>query len=488
MRLGLFRVISLILCLLIAQNKEFSILVANDMHTLGPSLEDQSCPNPNNKESCLVHPYKYGKINLNPPLSLVSLMFTHMQKQLESPDILVLLGDFPAHPYAQDPNSQYKPEIFAELKNVINLVTEQAKIHFPNTAFLPVLGNNDFKYNYQVPKYDEKAEYYEFLYRIWFEEHEPNKKWKNLENIKNTFLTGGFYKVDLENNLRVIVLNTMYYAKSNKEARDPKTTLMQLKWFERRMQEAQENNMQVVLIYHVFPGYCYTKPMVYNFKESYSRFFERILREYRRNILITISGHTHVTSFRFHSMAKKIKVPGEPKRFAFYGNTFISPAISPVYKNNPGYSTFYLEKNENYTTKDLVYTHFDLYKYNQVEELSNFETKIDPFDYFFNYSFTQTYGVQDLSVVSVKKALQKVRQNLKLFKRHIMWSLGIKNPEFFEKAANITVARFGLLQSQEGGYEKWIVKKEEKCKYFCAMREILEINFDKCIKKCGNKK
>jgi len=466
--------------------ENFTILVANDMHTLSPSFEDQTCPNLNNKESCLPS-YKYGKISLNPPMSLVSLMFSHMKQQLESPDLLILLGDYPAHPYAQCHTMKYDHATYLELKNIINLVAEHAKINYPNTVFLPVLGNNDLKFNYQVPRYDEKAEFYEFLFKIWFEEHEPNRNLKNFDEIKRTFLSGGFYKVDMENNLRVIVLNTMYFARTNNEIRDPKTTILQLKWFARRMQEAKENNMQVVLIYHIFPGYCYTKTLYYNFKENYSKFFEKILREYRKNILIAISGHTHVTSFRFHSNPKKIKGgENEKKRFSFYGNTFISPAISPVYKNNPGYSTFYLEKNGNFIAKDLVYTHFDLYKYNNIEELTNFETNPDPHEFFFNYSFTQTYGVDDLSVRSVKKALQKVRKSLKMFKEHIMLTYGVQDPAFYEKAASLSIERFGLLKSKEGGFGNWVVDKKEKCRYFCVMREILEIKFDKCLKKCEN--
>lgn len=471
-------------------SQNFTILVANDMHSLD---QFETCSVPSQAQDKFSYPYvyKYGRIGQNPPLSLINMLFSQMHQQNSSPDILLLLGDYPAHSYAQDPAKAYSKSTYSQLKSIIQQVTNEAKTYYPSTIMLPVLGNNDFKFNYQVPKTTEKHDYYQFLFRIWFEEHEPNRNLDSYSEIKETFLAGGFYKLDYDSNLRIIVLNTMYYARSNKELIDPKTAVVQLKWFQRQMIEAKEKNMQVILIYHVFPGYCYgVKKLVYNFKEVYTKFFEKMLRVYRKNILMSISAHTHISSFRAHKFQKKSLEKTNPKlkRFGYFGNTFISPSMSPVYRNNPGYSTFYLEKNNNYTARDMLYTHFDLYNYNKWEELSKFEQNIKPDYYFFNYSFTNTYGVHDLSPKSVRKAIKKAKTSLINFREHLMWTFGIKDSETFEKLAKDLIIRVGLIKDKNTVKKSWKFDKVEKCKYFCVMKEILETRFDVCVKKCNDKK
>ena len=131
------------------------------------------------------------------------------------------------------------------MRNTINNVANEFKTHFPSTIILPVFGNNDFKYNYQVPKFTEKKEYYKFLFNTFFETHDENYQLPDLDEIRKTFLNGGYYKIDFEGNLRVIVLNTLYYLTTNQENRDPKAAAAQIKWFEQKMKEAKENNMQI---------------------------------------------------------------------------------------------------------------------------------------------------------------------------------------------------------------------------------------------------
>ena len=481
-------------CHVLTYSNQFTILVANDMHAYNFYYTEPQCSTQQNTDKCSktkssdnIQTYKYGSPGKNPPMSLVNLMFTQMNKQLKNPDILLLLGDFPAHPYAQDLNKPYEDSIYDQLKLSIKLVTKEAKTAYPSTIILPVLGNNDFKYNYQVPKSAEKEEYYNFLFKLWFEDHKVNSLLPQFDQIRKTFLIGGFYKLDFPDNLRVIVLNTMYYALANKENNDPAATFHQLKWFKFQLKQAKENGLQVVLIYHVFPGYCYGNPLTYNFKETYSKFFEKILREYRKSIIMIISSHTHVTSFRARRFLKRTRKGQDKtiKRYGFYANTLISPAITPVYKNNPGFSTFFLDrKTTNYTINDMLYTHFNLYKYNKAERDSEFSKEIDPFPYFFNYSFTKTYRVKDLTANSILGALDLIESNTNLFKEHLMLTLGFNDTDLFETAANNSIVRFGLVHSNDKTWSKWKINDREMCKYFCVMKEIKENNFEICINRC----
>ena len=80
--------------------------------------------------------------------------------------------------------------------------------------------------------------------------------------------------------------------------------------------------------------------------------------------------------------------------------------------------------------------------------------------------------------MSIKKKILK-------FKEHLMGSMGIREQEFFEKVLGNTFGKFGLVKEKNREVKKaWKVKKEEKCKYFCVMKEILEVAFDNCVRKC----
>lgn len=471
----------------------FTILVANDMHTLETPPSETFCSQEANIKQCseiyYSYPYKYGNITKNPPISLTRLLLDHMQQNTPKPDVFILLGDLPAHQYAHDFEKANKTNFnkiaYEKLRDMMTTVTNEVVHHYPATIILPVFGNNDFKYNYQVPKFNEKIPFYKYLFRMWFENHDANSRLDGFEDIRTTFMDGGYYKIDFSESLRFIVLNTMYYARANIENRDPKTAKTQLDWFRLQLKEAKEKNIQIVLIYHIFPGYCYGKQLTYNFKPVYSDYFNLLLKKYRKNIVLVITGHTHVTSFRAAYFLKGIIKRNGQQEKGYYGNTFISPAISPVYKNNPGYSTFYLDPHGNkIVPKELIYTHFDLYKYNQQEEFSNFEVPLEEKSFFFNYSFTKTYDVEDLSAKSVKKALNKIERNMTFYKEHLMWTLGVKEKQFFEKAASLSIGRFGLVKEYGLEWSDWLVNLREKCKYFCVMREIKETDFELCTKNC----
>lgn len=80
---------------------------------------------------------------------------------------------------------------------------------------LPTIGNNDVEYYYQVPTIDRKEIFYGTLFDIYFTEVPANAAYPRLDDIKTTFLKGGYYRYDLSDTLSVISLNTLYFTKKN---------------------------------------------------------------------------------------------------------------------------------------------------------------------------------------------------------------------------------------------------------------------------------
>ena len=68
-------------------------------------------------------------------------------------------------------------------------------------------GNNDCEYHYSAPLQSDKTEFYEFMFDLWFEKHTGNKKYK--AEAEKTFKKGGYYKVDLGQDLSLLSVNTL---------------------------------------------------------------------------------------------------------------------------------------------------------------------------------------------------------------------------------------------------------------------------------------
>ncbi len=80
-----------------------------------------------------------------------------------------------------------------------NFSTLVAK-YFPNTLFLPTFGNNDFKFHYQTPSPDYQKEFFSKLFDLWFTNNPTNKALLDLNLIKQTFMMGGYYRINLPQN------------------------------------------------------------------------------------------------------------------------------------------------------------------------------------------------------------------------------------------------------------------------------------------------
>lgn len=66
-----------------------------------------------------------------------------------------------------------------------------------------------------APYTNDKDEYYNYLFNLWFNKNTFNGKHLDTNAIKKTFLNGGYYRVDLSDTVSVLALNSLYYNSKN---------------------------------------------------------------------------------------------------------------------------------------------------------------------------------------------------------------------------------------------------------------------------------
>lgn len=85
-----------------------------------------------------------------------------------------------------------------------------------------------------------------------------------------------------------------------------------------------------------------------------------MLRRYRDQIIIEVTGHDHLADFRTHSVHEEydsesncMQKYSDDEDSHFFLGKMISPSITPGSDTQPGYTTFTLEDNQ---IKDVVMT------------------------------------------------------------------------------------------------------------------------------------
>jgi hypothetical protein len=94
---------------------------------------------------------------------------------------------------------------------------ESVQSHFPGVPIIPTIGNNDGLNHYQAPSQDRKALFYGDLFDIWFANVTANAKKPQFEEIKSTFMNGGYYRYDLSEDVSVLSLNSILMNTKNSQ-------------------------------------------------------------------------------------------------------------------------------------------------------------------------------------------------------------------------------------------------------------------------------
>lgn len=171
-----------------------------------------------------------GKLGCDPPLQLLE-SFLQQIKDTEGQDLdfILIPGDIVAHGVPLEPKDPSAGD-YNLLKETITTVSLTFAKYFPNTLIVPTLGNNDPKYHYEGLDLADKDEYFSFLYNAWFNLLPFNSGLKNLSEIKNTMMNGGYYRVDIDSKLTILAINTLYFNTKNDATNQGTEAQDQLDW------------------------------------------------------------------------------------------------------------------------------------------------------------------------------------------------------------------------------------------------------------------
>lgn len=285
------------------------------------------------------HPQLYGQAGCDSPsLLLDSVLFAAARAFDPPPELLIMLGDHMAHRLKQHPGT---------LGVVFPNVTARIAQAFPSVrrACVVALGNTDVYPDYSI-HYTEPA---------YFAPHARAiaAHCDLTDAAVETLRTRGFYAVgptDVEGRgggPRIVVLNTGVY--STDPAGPPLNTTLhpdphaQFAWLERELAAAAAAGSKVLIVGHIPPTLdsYYREPL---WQEYYAATFWALLHRYPSAVGGLLFGHIHTTQFRVWG-AGTAALDGAPPLFTL-------PAVSPLFGNNPSFSSLTLDESDGYRMTD----------------------------------------------------------------------------------------------------------------------------------------
>lgn len=364
---------------------------------------------------------------------------TEMKSVNGNPDFITINGDFLAHSFESnfyqhaDTTGKGEKANRAALHDftikTMDYIVNSIEASFPGATLFPTLGNNDsFCGDYEISINGS------FLSRtapIW-EKHLGQLI--NKDSFNTSYKAGGYFVANSPVNpkhkiisLNTVMLSINYMLKENfcGEVIDPMKNRANAKaqfiWLENQLKAAKHNGETVWLMYHIPPGQnAYTSYKALNpndcsssqpanyYGGNYNETYLDIINRYQSVIAAQLGGHTHMDNF--------IVINGDKTPESF---VHISPAISPVYWNNPGFLEYSYDKS-NAVLKD-----YTVYGFNDVETATTPNWKPE-------YTFSSTYNQTELTPQSLKAVYKSFETDMVARQRYIDYYV-------VEDSANISI-------------------------------------------------
>ena len=245
-----------------------------------------------------------------------------------------LLGhDFPQNFQLYSPDkSEAAYQSFAT--KTMQFIASQVRAAAPAIPIFPVLGN-----------IDSDCGDYEITPAGWFMTMFA-KAWRQ------PFSSKGNYDVAAPlPHTRIIGLNSIYLSVNYDNAcgdDDADYGSQTLTWLRGRLEAAKAKHDRVWLLYHIPPGInVYTTTSggsacpapVLMWKSRYTKRFNALMKRYASTVVTSLAGHTHMDDFR---LIDKLYI-------------HITPAVSPMFSNNPAYESIEFSPASGAITDYTVY-------------------------------------------------------------------------------------------------------------------------------------
>jgi hypothetical protein len=310
-------------------------------------------------------------------------------------DYIVFTGDMLRHDFPRD-DTQEK----ALARNAAAFVVRELTRRFSVPVFV-ALGNNDSdNCDYGIKPGDSNTPN-EFLGAV----ADEMVVLKGNSQADSDFRKGGYYILPHPTvaNQDIIVLNSVFWSKSYLTyCGGPYTDapgMAEMSWLDDKLSHAAQNHHGVTLVMHIPPGvdsyssqpgserslfWCDQLQKSCADPAGFNAMFAAKIAKYSPVIPIAFAGHTHMDDFR--SFADVPSVPWH-----------IGLAVSPVFGNNPGFSTF------SYDPKTAAIT--DITTFTAVPGSPTFKP-----EYGFNDAY-QVNGVTSANLDAINSSLRTCKTN-----------------------------------------------------------------------------
>lgn len=186
-------------------------------------------------------------------------------------------------------------EHYATLKKTHATVQQFFTQAFPNTPVIYNMGNNDTLFHNQPTYQNDRADFYSFLYKLWFENHAPNRKWA--AQAKATFMNGAYFRADINDKLSVLSINSLLVSdRLDVQDKIGNEAAQQFAWLENNLQDTR-GGRKFILQEHMYAGgklsHSTKKNVGNNWTKANSEKFINLWLKYKNNIVIELGGHDH---------------------------------------------------------------------------------------------------------------------------------------------------------------------------------------------------
>jgi hypothetical protein len=252
----------------------------------------------------------------------------------EHPTFVIILGDFLRHDYRQTymkySHTKTQKSYQSFVKKTFEFIAAEFAKTFPDIDIYPVIGNND---SYLSDYYNglENQQLYRDIAVMWAP---LIKSADNRQNFLKDFQKLGFYKITFTNapSRELIILNSILFSVRAYGKNLQGLAITQLDWLNQQLLSAKKQHQFIMLAYHIPVGVDIfatiqnkLSTIIEFWKKKYSNRFGEELTKYKV-VTAILSGHIHIDTLQAITLKTFAGVPVN-----------ITPAVSPVFGNNPGF-------------------------------------------------------------------------------------------------------------------------------------------------------
>jgi len=333
----------------------------------------------------------------NQPLfaSALGALSTHARNA----DLVIVSGDLLAHRFeelaaqalATSPTSNTVRALGAK---TASYVADALRTVLPDRPILIALGNNDSECgDYQLEPGGA------FLASMSNTVRDLAGANRLAPDFDQTFSAGGYYAMRHPTlaGVTILAINDVLWSTDYQNACGTdgiEAAEAMMGWFERQLSDARATGQRIWLVHHIPVGIdsystlqgptglsCPARATPF-LKEPFASRFVTLLRDYASTIQAGFAGHTHQDSYRL-VMDAGVAVGVEK----------VTPSISPIFGNNPGFHMF------EYNRHTGEVTDFSTWYLANLEQAS----AITPGEWRREYVFTEAYGARAYSAAAVKR-------------------------------------------------------------------------------------